>query len=234
MCPQKRALIVEDNPTDQKRFQSLLESRSIYADIVDSALEARSKLRERNYLLVILDLDLGTGIDEGKFLLDTMFQENIHKPTIIMSYAGLQPETVVLRSRYKFIKTSIDKKHLHEMLSLFDDAIKEIIESHGDLTERQSEILANKPALWGNLLALLLALVVIVGIVVGAARLVSPWLLSLVLVSVIILFLLLGTLVLKLQNGLSEVGFLDIAGKIIKSLPLLRKVQYKKKRRIEN
>src|SRR6266850_8307757 len=116
--PPRRALIVEDEQDDQKRIQRLLDSRGIEYSTVDSALAARGKLKEFQYLFVILDLDLGTGADEGMFLLDTMLQENIARPTIIISHGGSLPETIALKGRYEFVKETIDKKHLHTLLSV--------------------------------------------------------------------------------------------------------------------
>lgn len=235
----RRALIVEDNPDDQEKLKGLLDARKYDYDVVDSPLKARLKLKEREYLFVILDLDLGAGVDEGKFLLDTMFNEDLRRPTIIMSYAGLLPETVALKSRYKFIYTFIDKKHLYTLLNVFDDALNDIAtneekrieekrieekqeEKHD---ERRQPVGPQVFTLWGTMLALLLAFVVIVGVVVGAARLVPPLLLGMVLISVILIFLLVGALVLKLVGGLTEQGLLEIAGKIVGALPLLRNYQ---------
>jgi DNA-binding NtrC family response regulator len=220
----KRALIVEDNVDDQRRLKRLLESRKIEADVVDSPLEARLKLKERKYLFIILDLDLGAGLDEGKFLLDTMLQENLQRPTIIMSYVGLHPDTVALKGTYKFIHTFIDKKHLQRLLSVFDDAINEILQSdkrRGGRASGGGE--AQSPELWGTMLAVLVALVVVLGSVATVAQLVSPIIFGVVLISAILLFLLVGVLVLKLTGKLTEAGFLEVAGKIVKALPGLRR-----------
>jgi hypothetical protein len=79
-----------------------------------------------------------------------------------------------------------------------------------------------KQSIWGDLLGFLLAFVIIIGAVVLASRWVSPWILGVVLISAILVFLIIGALVLRRQDELSEANFMELIGQVIKSLPLLR------------
>lgn len=215
-----RALIVEDEKEDQKRIQTILDSRGIEYDTVDSALAAHARLKARDYLFVILDLDLGTGTDEGKFLLDTMLQEKIDKPTIIISHAGLLPETIALKGCYEFVKESIDKKHLHTLLSVFDKAVSQFPNEK----RNPATITPLKRSLWPDLVPLLLAFVVILAVIAGVSRLVAPVVLGVVLIAALLAFLALSVLIWRRQGDLSESAFLRVIDSIMKSLPLLQRI----------
>jgi CheY-like chemotaxis protein len=217
--PQRRALIVEDEQEDQKRIQGLLDSRGIEYTTVDSALAARSKLKESQYLFVILDLDLGTGADEGMFLLDTMLQERIARPTIIISHGGSLPETIALKGRYEFVKETIDKKHLHTLLSVFDRAIKEFPEGVAEGADTAS----TKRSLWPDLIPLLVAFVVIIGVIAAISQWVSSWVIGIVLIGSLLAFLAIAAFLWRRHDELSEGGLLKVIEGIIKSLPLLNK-----------
>lgn len=218
----KRALIVEDEMDDQKRIQGLLDSRGIEYDTVDSALAAQWKLKQRRYYFVILDLDLGTGSDEGKFLLDTMLRENLNRPTIIVSHAGLLPETVALKGIYQFVKESIDKKNLHTLLSVFDRAINEVPNNGKPLDNIEVGI---KRALWSDLLPLLVAFAVISAIIVTISRWVSPLLLGIVLVAALLVFLSVGLFLWRRHDELSEGSFVRLIDSVIQAIPLLRRMR---------
>jgi CheY-like chemotaxis protein len=216
----KRALIVEDDQEDQRRIQGLLESRGIEQNTVDTALAAHAKLKQKDYFFVVLDLDLGSGSDEGKFLLDTMLQENIERPTIIISHAGLLPETIALKGRYDFVKETIDKKHLHTLLSVFDKAIKDFPAVNSSTAQRQS---LSKSSLWPDIVPLLFAFIVILGVIAAVSRFVSVWVVSVVLIASLLVFLVIGLLVWRRHDELSESATVKLTEAIIKSVPLLRK-----------
>jgi CheY-like chemotaxis protein len=226
----KRALIVEDEKDDQKRIHAVLDSRGIEYDTVDSALAAQSKLRQKDYLFVVLDLDLGTGADEGKFLLDTMLQEQIQKPTIIISHAGLLPETIALKGRYDFVKESIDKKHLHTLLGVFDKTIKAFPVNHASI-KQQPNALNTKRSLWPDLIPLLVAFVVIIGVIAAVSQFVSVFMISIVLVAALLAFFALAIFLWKRHDELSESAFVKLIDAVIKSLPLLRKMQRERGRK---
>lgn len=218
--PNKRALIVEDYQEDQKRIQGLLESRNIEYETVDTALAAQTKLKQKNYSFVVLDLDLGSGTDEGKFLLDTMLQENIERPTIIISNAGLLPDTIALKGAYEFVKETIDKKHLHRLLSVFDKTLKDVSVETTKTHSRTPEL---KRSLWPDLLPLLFGFVVVIGVIAAVAKWVSPLLIGVVLIAALLAFLAIGILVWRRQDSLSESATSKLIGAIINSLPLLRR-----------
>lgn len=217
------ALIVENDQEDVKKIQTLLDSRGIDFDWVDSALAARTKLKEKKYSFLILDLDLGTGTDDGKFLLDTMLKENLLLPTIIVSNAGFLPSVIALRGKYEFVIDSIDKKHLPELLDNFDKAIKQsqaVISSTTKINEPTQKAFNSV----GNLIALLIAFLIIIGAFVVTANLVSPWLFSIVAIATILVLIVILVFNLREKESLSEAGFLEILGKILKSLPILRNI----------
>lgn len=235
---QKRALIVENEPEDQKKISARLEARSIKCDVAISALKAHTKLKEREYALVILDLDLGSGSDEGKFLLDTMLQEGLHRPTIIVSHAGLLPETIALKGKYDFIKESIDKSNLYTLLDVFDKAVREILNSNtsSQQTSRTSgglvvkeDAVAPAYSLWGTLLVFLIAFLIIIGAIALISNLVSPWLFGFVMIATILVFLLLAATMMMVRKDIHETGYLEIIERILKSLPLLRNISPPKK-----
>jgi DNA-binding NtrC family response regulator len=216
----KKALIVEDDKEDQKKIQGLLDSRGIEQTTVDTALAAHAKLKQKDYFFVVLDLDLGSGTDEGKFLLDTMLQEHIERPTIIISHAGLLPETIALKGRYSFVKETIDKKHLHTLLSVFDKAIKEFPSEAASSSERRS---LTKRSLWPDLLPMLFAFVVVLGVVAAVSRVVSILIVGVVLIASLLVFLTIGILLWRRHDELSESTMAKLIDSIISSLPLLRK-----------
>lgn len=198
----------------------LLDSRSIEYEVIDSALEARSKLKEKTYDLVVLDLDLGSGIGEGKFLLDTMLKEGIFRPTIIISRAGSQPEIIALKGRYDFVLETIDKENLPDLLSVFDRALKNIHKDHEPPGEPTSP--ASTFKFIGTLFACIVAFVIIIAGIALISKTVSWMAFGALVISSILIFLLLAAIAMRLGSNVSEEGFLTIVSHIIKSLPLLR------------
>lgn len=214
------SLIVENNYEDIKKIQSLLDSRDIEYDTANSAIEARLKIKEKAYSFIILDLDLGSGDDDGKFLLDRMLQEKLFIPTIILSNAGFLPDVIALKGKYEFVVESIDKIHLSKMLPVFDRAIIQS-KKNKQSNKKRSNDSKNLFNLLGTILIFLLMFLVIIGTIVVTAKIVSPLLFGLVVISTILIFFAIGIFILKTQKDLSEAGFLEIAGKIIKSFPFL-------------
>ena len=215
----RRALIVEDTLEDQNRIQLILDSRHIDYDTVNSALAAQTKLKQKSYLFIILDLDLGTGIDEGKFLLDTMFKEGIQRPTIIISHAGLLPDTIALKGRYDFVKESIDKKHLHSLLDVFDKTIRQFPNNGSVLDGKKSN-----PSLWIDLFPLLFSFIAIVSVIAVVSRFVSNLALGVVLIGSLLTFLAIAIFLLRRHDNLSENSLTKLIDSIIKSLPLLQRL----------
>jgi CheY-like chemotaxis protein len=219
---ERRALIVENEIEDVNKIQSLLHSRGIESDFVDSALAARLKIKEKQYDLLILDLDLGSGTDDGKFLLDTIFNEKLILPTIIISNSGFLPHVIALKGKFEFVVESFDKKHLAEMLPLLDKIISnpkmgKVVKLKNDNTK------TGLFKLLGVMLIFLFMFLVIIGAIVITVNMVSPWLFGLVMIATLLIFLAVAVVVLRTQQDLSEFGFLEIVGRIIQSLPLLSK-----------
>lgn len=131
----KRVLIVEDDLADQQKIKRLLDLWSIEYDVIDSPLEACRKLKQGDYIFIILDLDLGTGVDDGIFLLSAMSRENLIRPTVIITRSADLVDIQALRGRYRFIKDIIHKRNLTSLLPVFSDIITEIFFSRHQIED---------------------------------------------------------------------------------------------------
>lgn len=98
---------------------------------------------------------------------------------------------------------------------------KNLIEDKNNMSPK------NKPAhtsIWSDILAFLLAFVVIIGTLVLVSQWVSPIILGIVFIAAILVFLLVSALALRRQRELSEANFMVLVREVIKRLPLLRQI----------
>jgi len=82
----------------------------------------------------------------------------------------------------------------------------------------------NHTSIWSDLLAFLVAFIVIIGSLVLASQWVSPLILGILFIAAILVFLLISALVLRRQGELSETNFMSLVIEVIKRLPLLRQM----------
>jgi hypothetical protein len=87
-----------------------------------------------------------------------------------------------------------------------------------------SKVKQNHTSIWSDLLAFLVAFVVIIGSLVFASQWVSPLILGILFIATILVFLLVSALVLRRQGELSETNFMSLVIEVIKRLPLLRQM----------
>jgi DNA-binding NtrC family response regulator len=118
-----RALIVEDEPADRKVIEHLLEERRIDYDYTDDVIQAGKWLEQRKYDLIILDLQLRGGHNDGQFILSIMSQRKKEVPTIVVSTYANQAAARRLRVEFPFVLEVLPKDELADLVRLFYGAI---------------------------------------------------------------------------------------------------------------
>lgn len=102
---------------------------------------------------------------------------------------------------------------------------KKIIEDKNMPTKNKS----SHASIWSDILAFLLAFVVIIGTLVLVSQWVTPLILGIVFIAAILVFLLVSALALRRQRELSEANFMVLVKEVIKRLPLLRQISKEEK-----
>ena len=115
-----QVLVAEDNNVNQLLTEKLLQNWHCHADIVDSGYAAVEKLKERNYDLVLLDIEMPgmDGYETAKFI-----RENLSKPVsdvpIIAVTAHADPgeaEKCILSGMNDYILKPFNPKELNKKL----------------------------------------------------------------------------------------------------------------------
>lgn len=159
----KRVLVVDDDPKDANRVAAFLQTFvNARVEFASDRREAWSKLRDHEYDLLLLDLDLG-GLSEGRLLLDTL-KTHLERPpgAIIVSYSGSRPEAKELR-RFEFVIDSISKDELELLPEYFRRAVQRAL---GDTKALASKRLSNEDWI-AIIVAVIAALSAIIAAMIG-------------------------------------------------------------------
>lgn len=88
----KKVLIIEDNTIEQDIVRKLLQSRDNHLRILTArnGIEAYHHIKEEQIDCIILDLDLGSGHEEGFVLLESIRQNPLHEHTPVIIFTATE------------------------------------------------------------------------------------------------------------------------------------------------
>jgi DNA-binding response OmpR family regulator len=96
MSSDKRALIIEDNPTDQLLISSVLARSYVLSDSASSFTDAEKYLRDERYDLFVVDLRLPR--HDGFYIIDKIRSMALHQKTPIIVTSGLRQQEDVRKA----------------------------------------------------------------------------------------------------------------------------------------
>jgi CheY-like chemotaxis protein len=122
-----RALVIDNDERSRSNITKFLMNRGLFYNIATGPKEARNMLRDGDYDLVFLDLDLGIDYNDGIEILSFMQVKEKTFPTVIYSMFAYVDDVLEKTSGFAFVISRLEPKQLPRLTGTLDKIIIQIL-----------------------------------------------------------------------------------------------------------